>query len=282
MRRGPPPSVRRARAAGRRNRSSDLGARVVAALPAIAYAVAIVALGGLPFAAGLALVGFACLHEFYTMLDRTRPVKLGGFAALVALLLAAHYGSTQTVLLVFVCSVPVVFGLVALVPNLPDFTPPIAVTMLGIVWIGLPFAHAVLLRDLPHGGGVVVDVLVGTFVGDTFAYLGGRVLGRRPLAPRISPSKTVEGLICGMAAAVLATWFAGLYQNWLSGTDALILGAAIAVTGPAGDLFESALKRGAGAKNTGRLFGAHGGALDRLDGVLFTAVAGYWVWRALL
>jgi phosphatidate cytidylyltransferase len=54
------------------------------------------------------------------------------------------------------------------------------------------------------------------------------------------------------------------------------------VAGPAGDLFESALKRGAGAKNTGRLFGAHGGALDRLDGVLFTAVAGYWVWRALL
>jgi phosphatidate cytidylyltransferase len=186
------------------------------------------------------------------------------------------------VLLVYMCTVPLVFLLAALAPEAGDLVPPIAVTMLGLTWIGLALAHAVLLRDLPHGGGVVIVVLVATFVGDTGAYLGGRLLGRRPLAPTISPNKTIEGLAVGVVAGVAGAWFAGLYQDWLSGTDALLLGAAAALTGPIGDLFESALKRGAGTKDTGRLFGPHGGALDRLDAVLFAAVAGYWVWRALL
>jgi phosphatidate cytidylyltransferase len=139
-----------------------------------------------------------------------------------------------------------------------------------------------MLRELPHGDGIVIDVLVGTFLGDTGAYLGGRAIGATPLAPRISPNKTLEGLLVGVVVAVAAVWFAGLYQDWLSGTDAILLGLAVAVAGPLGDLFESYLKRDAGTKDTGRLFGAHGGALDRLDAVLFTAVAGYYVWLALL
>jgi len=73
----------------------------------------------------------------------------------------------------------------------------------------------------------------------------------------------------------------GLYQDWFSGWDALALGAAIAVAAPLGDLFESYVKRDRGVKDAGRLFGEHGGALDRLDAVLFTAVAGYYVWLAL-
>jgi phosphatidate cytidylyltransferase len=154
--------------------------------------------------------------------------------------------------------------------------------MLGLGWIGVALAHAVLLRDLPHGDGIVIDVLVGTFLADTGAYLGGRAFGATPLAPRISPNKTLEGLIFGVVVGTAAVWFAGLYQDWLSGTQALLLGLAVAVAGPLGDLFESYLKRDAGTKDTGRLFGAHGGALDRLDAVLFTAVAGYYVWSAML
>jgi phosphatidate cytidylyltransferase len=148
-------------------------------------------------------------------------------------------------------------------------------------WIGLAFAHAVLLRDLPHGDGIVIDVLVGTFLGDTGAYFGGRSFGRRPLAPRLSPNKTVEGLVIGMVVAIAAVWFAGLYQDWLKGWEALVLGLAVALAAPVGDLFESLIKRDADTKDTGRLFGAHGGALDRLDAVLFTIVAGYYVWAAL-
>jgi phosphatidate cytidylyltransferase len=158
----------------------------------------------------------------------------------------------------------------------------IAVTILGLVWIGVALAHGVLLRGLPHGDGIIIDVLVGTFVGDTGAYLGGRTFGRAKLAPRISPNKTVEGLVIGIVTAVAAVWFAGLYQDWLSGTDALVLGLAVALAAPVGDLFESYLKRDAGMKDTGRLFGAHGGALDRLDAVLFTAVVGFYVWQGLM
>jgi phosphatidate cytidylyltransferase len=98
----------------------------------------------------------------------------------------------------------------------------------------------------------------------------------------VSPNKTVEGLLIGMLTAVAATWFAGLYQDWLPGWEALVLGAGIALAAPVGDLFESLVKREAGTKDTGRFFGAHGGALDRLDAVLFTAVVGYYVWLALL
>jgi phosphatidate cytidylyltransferase len=160
--------------------------------------------------------------------------------------------------------------------------PGISVTVLGLVWIGLGLAHGVMLRRLFHGDGIVVDVLVGTFVGDTGAYLGGRMFGSAPLAPRISPNKTVEGLLIGMFFGTIAVWFAGFYQNWLSGVHAIELGLAITIAAPLGDLFESYLKRDAGTKDTGTLFGAHGGALDRLDAVLFTSVVGYYVWLAML
>jgi phosphatidate cytidylyltransferase len=81
---------------------------------------------------------------------------------------------------------------------------------------------------------------------------------------------------------VFFTWAAGLYQDWLSGIDALIIGAAVGAVAPIGDLMESAVKRDAGTKDAGTLFGTHGGALDRLDAAFFTLVTGYYVWLALL
>jgi phosphatidate cytidylyltransferase len=275
-----PASERRATSARRRNTSSDLGARVLVALPAIAFAIFIVARGGWVFTIALVVLGILCLGELFTMLRRGHPVRLAGFLGLTGMLVAAQLGGPGAVLAALAASVPVVFGIGLLQPRAG--APGISVTMLGVVWIGVPLAHAVLLRDLPHGDGIVIDVLVGTFVGDTGAYLGGRAFGRRPLAPAISPNKTAEGLAVGIVAAVAGVWFAGLYQDWLSGTQALLLGLAVAVMAPIGDLFESYLKRDAGTKDTGTLFGAHGGALDRLDAVLFTAVAGYYVWQAML
>jgi phosphatidate cytidylyltransferase len=181
-------------------------------------------------------------------------------------------------LLVTVAAVPVLFAL-----TLTQRRPTVggmAVTLLGIYWIGLALAHAVLLRGLPHGQGIVIDVLVGTFLGDTGAYLGGQLFGRRPLAPSISPNKTLEGLAIGMACTVLGVWLAGRYQDWLPNSHALVLGVGVALVAPVGDLFESFVKREAGAKDSGGLFGAHGGALDRLDAVLFAAVVGYYIWAA--
>jgi phosphatidate cytidylyltransferase len=262
----------------RRESGSDLRARVLAAIPAIAVALFLVIEGGLVFALGMFVLGVICLHELYGMYERAQPARLGGFIALAGLLAAALYGDQFQVLLVAVAALPLVFGLTLLQPR--PSVGSIAITLLGIYWIGFALAHAVLLRGLPHGLGIVIDVAVGTFLGDTGAYIGGRMFGRRPLAPRISPNKTVEGLLIGMLFAVLGVWIAGRYQEWLPGTHALVLGAGVALIAPIGDLFESFVKREAGTKDSGGLFGAHGGALDRLDAVLFAAVVGYYIWSA--
>jgi phosphatidate cytidylyltransferase len=257
-------------------------ARVAVAIPAIIFAVVIVASGGLVFALGVGALGIVCLAELYGLLDRAHPIRLAGFITMIALVLAAQYGNQFQVFLVAVAAVPVLFGLVLLGPRRRGATAAMAATLLGIYWIGFAIAHAVLLRNLPHGDAIIVDVLVGTFVGDTGAYFGGRLFGRRPLAPEISPNKTVEGMLIGMAVAVAAVWFAGLYQDWLSGADALILGLGVALAAPLGDLFESLIKRDMETKDTGRLFGPHGGALDRLDAALFTIPVGYYIWVALM
>lgn len=275
----PAPARRRTARTQRRNTGSDLVARTLWAIPAIIFAIVIIAQGGLVFTLGIALLGLACMHELFAMFPTAHPAKLAGFLGLIGLLLAAHYGDQYQVLLVAVGVLPLTFVLVVLQPR--GGAASIAVTLMGVYWIGLALAHAVLLRELPHGDAIVVDVLVGTFVGDSGAYLGGRALGQRKLAPSISPNKTVEGLLIGIFTAVVAVWFAGLYQDWLSGPNALLLGVAVGVTAPVGDLFESFLKRDAGTKDTGTLFGPHGGALDRLDAVLFTAVVGYYVWHAI-
>jgi phosphatidate cytidylyltransferase len=261
-----------------RRRSSDLGARIIVSLPAIAVALFLVIEGGAVFALGLFALGCVCMHELYAMYERAHPVRLAGFIGLAGLLAAALYGNQFQVLLVAVAVLPVLFGLTMYQPH--PSVGGMALTLLGVYWIGFALAHAVLLRGLPHGQGVVIDVLVGVFLGDTGAYLGGQMFGRRPLAPRISPGKTVEGLVIGMLFAVLGVWIAGRYQDWLPGTQALVLGVGVALMAPLGDLFESFIKREARAKDSGRLFGAHGGALDRLDGVLFAAVVGYYIWAA--
>ena len=274
-----PPQQRTARAPRTpRGRRSDLLSRVLVAVPAAIVAIVFVDLGGLPFALFLIAAGAVCMYELYAMLGRWRPAPAVGFAALAAMVLAARYGTERDVLEIGVAALPVSFLAVVARPQHAAATVSIAGTLLGIFWIGFAFAHAELLRQLPHGGAVIIDILVGTFLADTAAYLGGRLFGRRPMAPSISPHKTVEGLFCGMLIAILAVFIAGLYQSWLTQGDALLLGLAVAVLGPLGDLFESVVKRDAGAKDSGAVFGAHGGALDRLDAVIFTIVAGYYVW----
>jgi phosphatidate cytidylyltransferase len=278
----------RSRPSGSRRRpkrgGSDLFARILVALPAIAFAIFIVAYGGWVFTAGVVALGLLCLHEFFRLYERMRPVKLAGFAAMIGLGVAANAGDERQVLLAAVAFFPLLFLLALAMPPREGstMTAGMAITTFGTIWIGMAIAHAVLLRGTPHGDGIVIDILVGTFLGDTGAYIGGRSFGTRRLAPRISPNKTVEGLAIGFAIAVLATWCAGLYQDWLSHGQALILGVAVGIAAPLGDLFESQVKRDAGAKDAGRAFGAHGGALDRLDAAFFTLVAGYYVWLALL
>lgn len=259
----------------------DLRQRLIVAAIAIPIAIVVIVQGGLMFTIALILLGWVCLHEFFVMFEEAHPARLAAFAALPAILLAAQYGGLQQIFLMLALAVPVVF-LTAVFQSHPGGARSIAFTLMGIYYIGIALAFGVLLRGLPNGDGIVVSVLIGTFVGDSFAYLGGRAVGKHKLAPAISPNKTIEGLVIGIAFGVLAVWFAGVYQGFITGLQALLLGFAVCAIAPLGDLFESYLKRDAGKKDTGSLFGAHGGALDRLDAVLFTGVAGYFVWSAML
>jgi phosphatidate cytidylyltransferase len=255
----------------------------VVAIPAAVLGIVFIDLGGLPWALFLIALGAVCLYELYRLLERWRPVAPVGFVALAGLVLAARYGTQRHVLEVAVATFPVVFIGVLGRARRGGATVAIAGTLLGVWWIGLAFAHAELLRELPHGGAVTIDVLLGTFLGDTAAYAGGRLFGRRALAPSISPGKTLEGLFCGVFIAILTVFVAGRFQStWMTTGHALLLGLAVAVLGPLGDLFESLVKRDAGTKDAGSLFGAHGGALDRVDAAIFTIVGSYYVWLAVV
>jgi phosphatidate cytidylyltransferase len=229
------------------------------------------------------LLGLICLHELYTMTERVQPVKLAGFLGLAAVILCAHFGDEFHILLALTLCVPVTFVLSLLRPKRANVSWAIAITLLGVLWIGVPLALAVQLRDLDHGGALVLATLIGTFIGDTCAYFAGRAWGRRPLAPLVSPNKTLEGLLGGIAGGTFAFWvFMFGYHDWIPGGQAVLIGFCVALAAPLGDLFESLIKRDLEVKDTGRAFGAHGGALDRLDAVFFTAVTAYYVSLAVL
>jgi phosphatidate cytidylyltransferase len=261
-----------------RRRGSETARRVAVALPWIVFAIAITVAGGPVFAVAMVAIGWVGLREYFVMTARMRPIQIAAYLAVAGMIAAAHFGTAFNILLVATAAFPLLFVFGADRAHRDGITVSMGVTLLGVVWIGLPLVHAVLLRDLPlHGAALLIDVLVGTFVTDTAAYATGRMFGSRRFAPELSPNKTVEGLIGGFVIGTMGFWFAGLYQDWLSGVDALIIGAAVAALAPLGDLFESLLKRDLGRKDTGTIFGPHGGLLDRLDAVFFTVVAGYYL-----
>lgn len=273
-------------ARGRRPRRdrSDLAARVLSAIPAAIFAGFIVYQGGAVFAVGVLALGFVCLNELFAMYERVLPIRLAAFLGVGGLVAAAGFGDERQVLLATAAFFPLLFLLALATPEReggPSLTASMSITALGTLWIGLGVAHAILLRELEHGGAVVLAVLLGTFLGDTGAYLGGRLLGSRRLAPRISPNKTWEGLVIGALVATFTVWWFGLGAEWMGGQRGILLGLGVAVAAPLGDLFESKVKRDAQTKDAGSLFGAHGGALDRLDAALFSLVAGYYLWLAL-
>ncbi len=277
-----PPRRERAPREPRRRRRNLLGGetarRILVAIPWIAFAIAIVIAGGAVFAAAMLVIGLLCLREYFLMTAPLRPLQAAAYVAVAAMIAAAHFGTAFNVLLVATASFPLLFFFGARLRPRENVVVSMGTTVLGAVWIGLPLVHAVLLRDLPdHGAALLIDVLVGTFATDTAAYATGRMFGSHQIAPDLSPNKTIEGLVGGFLIGTMAFWFAGLYQNWLSGADALIMGAVVAAIGPIGDLFASMIKRDLGKKDTGKLFGPHGGLLDRLDAVFFTVVAGYYL-----
>jgi phosphatidate cytidylyltransferase len=153
----------------------------------------------------------------------------------------------------------------------------LAGTAFGAFYVGgLIVALALVHRDAPDGSLWVVCALAVTFASDTGAYFVGRAYGRHKLAPAISPGKTVEGALGGLAAA-LAFMFVARASFFVALTvkDCLLVALAAGILGPIGDLTESLLKRSAGVKDSGNLIPGHGGMLDRIDAVLFVGAYVY-------
>lgn len=149
--------------------------------------------------------------------------------------------------------------------------------LVGVTFCGFLGAHFALLRDASDGRDLVLIVLLGTYAADTAAYAAGKMIGRRKFAPRISPSKTWEGTasagVGGIAAVLLLAWV--LDVDWAF-FELLGLALLFPVFAVVGDLAESTLKRSIGVKDTSSLIPGHGGIVDRLDSILFTAVLTYY------
>jgi len=141
---------------------------------------------------------------------------------------------------------------------------------LGAVYVGGLLSFASALRALPEGRELIYFLSLTTWAGDITAFYVGSRFGRQPLAPQISPKKTVEGALGGMAATMVVA-IAGSPWIWprLPWAVAAVLGLLLGIVGILGDLCESAVKRGAGVKDSGGLISGHGGVLDRLDSLMF-------------
>lgn len=234
--------------------------------------------GGWWLLALAALAGVIALHEFYALIRPLRPVLLAGYAGLLLILVGASQGGIEWMAAGFLATLPIAFVLKGFGDTRAPVTVSVATTMLGAGWVGFGLAHLMLLRDIPeHGRLAIITVLVAVWAGDTAALVAGRMVGRRRLAPTISPGKTWEGLIFGSFATIIATWICLYRTGFVDGGRSFLLGAVIAAVAPLGDLFESALKREMQVKDTGHLLGGHGGMLDRIDSLLFASVAAFYV-----
>ena len=155
--------------------------------------------------------------------------------------------------------------------------PSVSAATFSVMYLAIPIGSLAALRA-DVGRESLLLLLVCVMASDTAQYYGGRAFGRRPLAPTVSPKKTVEGAIFGIVAGVAVMLAVGHW--WLVGISPVfraLLGAAVAGFGIAGDLFESSLKRAAAMKDASSLIPGHGGVLDRLDGLLFAAPVYYAV-----
>ena len=234
-------------------------------------------LGLLPFA-------LLALWEYLELAARlgAAPARLPVYLAALGLwVVAARW---QEHLLAAFIGAGLVLFLLALVR--PQMTAEVfwaaAAAVFGLSYVALPFALMLNVRTMLHGGWALLYLLVLIWVTDTAAYFGGRALGRHKLAPSISPGKTMEGTVISLVVTVAAAFY--LFRLWFpdfADVHGLLLGIIVNITAQFGDLAESALKRGAGVKDSSGLLPGHGGMLDRIDSLLFAAPALWYYWWLL-
>jgi phosphatidate cytidylyltransferase len=265
-------------APARRSTGGDVVSRVAVAVVGLPLVLGAVWLGDWWLFALALAAGLLALHEFVVVTRTLRPIAVAAYAGLVCILAGIQLGGLAWGIGGLFVALALAFLLKGLGDTRGSATVSVGTTAMGVVWIGFGLGYVLVVRDIPHDGRLAaLTLLIAVFAGDTAAYVAGRVFGRHKLAPRLSPGKTWEGFVAGFAATVLTVWIALYKTGFLPTGRSLVLGAAIALAAPAGDLFESAVKREMQVKDTGRLLGGHGGMLDRIDSLLFASIAAFYV-----
>jgi phosphatidate cytidylyltransferase len=149
--------------------------------------------------------------------------------------------------------------------------------LLMSLWVGVPLAHLGLFPDTRYGVVLILIAVVGPWISDSGAYFAGRFFGRHLLFPSLSPKKTVEGGIGGLLLTMLVVAPVAYLLLDFSLIEGLLIGAVVSIASQSGDLFESSLKRILDVKDLGNFLPGHGGVLDRVDSLLFTAPAVYYI-----
>jgi phosphatidate cytidylyltransferase len=235
----------------------------------------------------VALVLGVAAAEFYDSARKAgyHPAQLLGIIACAAFPLAVYWrgeAAFPAMLAVATMATLVTYILSGGIESNP--LPNTAITLAGIVYIGVMGAFAALILQFPNGIGTLWACVIGVAAYDIGGLIFGSSIGRSPLIPWISPNKTVEGLVLGMIAsflAVLACNVVGLTPWNAKMVQCIQLAAVVAIAAPLGDLAESMLKRSLGTKDFGNILPGHGGVLDRFDCFLFVLPAAHYVSRLL-
>lgn len=263
-----------------------LRSRVLPALLLAPLALTLVYLGGWPYFIVCAIVLAAATLEYTRLVEQIGwPLSLPLIqAAVFVQLLAAQQASPVAISLAFLAAIFAtmlyILYLFEKVPERPALASGLA--MIGAVvllgWLG---GHLIRLRLLPGPAAqYTLLAVLSVWAADVGAFVAGSWFGKRRLAPRISPGKSLEGYLGGVLAGVAGTAvLAILFQ--LPIAPMLFLGLLIALLAPAGDLSFSLIKREAGVKDSGRLLGGHGGILDRIDSLIWAAAIAYYVFIIL-
>jgi phosphatidate cytidylyltransferase len=252
-------------------KTNELRMRILSALVLAPVALGVTWFGGWPFAALIALAAIAMAFELTNLLTGLSPtlrmlLVSTAFGAVVFTALGGPFVALIVTLacLTFAMMIAAFTGASAVIPTLAFAFPYIILPAVALVWLRL---------DQDFGRIAVFWLFFVVWATDTFAYFAGRGIGGPKLAPRLSPNKTWAGLIGGMAGAALVGIVTAIWFNLGSPAQLGLVSAVLAVVAQGGDILESALKRRAGVKDSGKLIPGHGGILDRVDGLITAAVA---------
>jgi len=232
-------------------------------------------LGGTVFTGVIAFAGILAQLELYDLQVRLgwNPNKWMGVAMALAVMLRSEMGWSEPLLVGFVLLL-----IADLLRTGPDHSPMARLggTLLGVIYPAWLFSFLTEIRlglassmDPAQAFGTTMMLLVLVWVADSAAYYVGKSIGKRPLAPSLSPKKTWEGSLASVPGAALAAiCFKFLWLTWLTWTDVAVLALISGAWGQVGDLAESAFKRSVGVKDSAALLPGHGGMLDRIDSLI--------------